>query len=200
MKKCISLAVAIVMIVLSTATTAFAAKEPYYSPIGDVKHKVTYHLVHTNSSNLTSSVKDGDSYKSTVKPQKGYKITSVKITMGGKDITSSVYSNKKINVKKVTGDLYIEVISKKAGGQGDEGDDNNGGGSNDPNDSNDPNYNGGGNGSGGSGDDPNGNGSNGGNGSGSSTSPITGDNIIYFLGAALLFGAITVKAGKKVKK
>lgn len=74
---------------------------------------VVYHTVTKTASNATitsvSSVEDGKSFTATITPDEHCAITSAVITMGGTDITSSVYSNGVINIPSVTGDVVITV-------------------------------------------------------------------------------------------
>ena len=70
-------------------------------------YKITNNISHcTNSNSATSALKDS-SYKATITPKGGYNITSITVTMGGTDITSTVLSGHVINIPKVTGDVII---------------------------------------------------------------------------------------------
>lgn len=64
----------------------------------------------SNSNDATTVVKDG-SYTATLTPNSGYNISSVKITMGGTDITSSVYGNGMLHINNVTGDIEITATA-----------------------------------------------------------------------------------------
>jgi len=66
-------------------------------------------LSNVTISNSVTSIKHGESYSATLTPKDGYGLKSINITMGGKDITSSVYANGKITIEKVTGNVVITV-------------------------------------------------------------------------------------------
>ena len=64
---------------------------------------------------LTSSattVKEGDPYTGTITIADGYTLDSVVVTMGGVDVTSSVYANGVITIPAVTGTVSITVVAK----------------------------------------------------------------------------------------
>lgn len=64
----------------------------------------------TNSNSLLS-IEESSSYNATLIPQELYEISSIKITMGGVDITNSVYSNGEITIPSVTGDIVIKAVA-----------------------------------------------------------------------------------------
>jgi formylmethanofuran dehydrogenase subunit D len=72
-----------------------------------VTYSVTSNLTNCGISNATSSVVEGASYSATVTANSGYALDSVTVTMGGVDITSTVYSGGKITIASVTGDIVI---------------------------------------------------------------------------------------------
>ena len=59
-----------------------------------------------------TTVKEGDPYTGTITVADGYTLQSVVITMGGVDITSSVYSNGAISIPAVTGNVTVTVVAK----------------------------------------------------------------------------------------
>ena len=67
-------------------------------------------LTNATSSNTATSAEGNTQYKTTITAKSGYVIKSVKVVMGGVDITSSVYSNGVINIPKVTGNITITVV------------------------------------------------------------------------------------------
>ena len=74
-------------------------------------NKVTYNLTNSFSTNNSSVVVEGNGYSATITANAGYVLDNVIITMGGIDITSSVYSDGVINIQEVTGDLVINVTA-----------------------------------------------------------------------------------------
>ena len=82
--------------------------------IGDTNtyYTVHYHLSDSSSTNLTTSVKEGSSYSTTVAPKSGYRITKIYCVMGGTDISSSTVSGNNIKISNVTGEIYITVYTE----------------------------------------------------------------------------------------
>lgn len=78
-----------------------------------VYHSVTATLTGVTLSNVQTSVEDGESYTATVTPNSGYTIDGVTVTMGGTDITSTVYSNGVIAIANVTGNVHITATASK---------------------------------------------------------------------------------------
>ena len=77
-------------------------------------YTVTNNLSNASTSNSDTSVKEGTSYSATITANSNYRIKTVTVTMGGVDITSSVYSNGQINISSVTGDIVITVTTESA--------------------------------------------------------------------------------------
>lgn len=77
-----------------------------------------YYSVNATLTNVTltggaSSVEKGLPYTATLSIASGYEWGTVKITMGGTDITNSVYSNGTINIPSVTGNVVITATAQK---------------------------------------------------------------------------------------
>ena len=77
-----------------------------------------YYSVTTNLTGVTltggaTTVEKGDSYTATLSIPDNYEWGTVKITMGGTDITSSVYSNGAITIAQVTGDIVITASASE---------------------------------------------------------------------------------------
>ena len=79
---------------------------------GDV-YSITNNLTHCTSSNTELSVAKGNSYTTTIIAYSKYVINSCRVTMKGIDITDSVYSNGKITINSVTGNVVITVVAEK---------------------------------------------------------------------------------------
>ena len=69
-------------------------------------YKVSYNLTNVTSSRTDIWWSEGDSFSTTLTASTG-SISSVKVTMKGEDITSSVYADNEVNIDRVTGDVVI---------------------------------------------------------------------------------------------
>ena len=74
-----------------------------------IKFSITNKLTNVSNSNSAIQVDYGNSYSATITANSGYGITSITVTMGGVDITSTAFNNNEINISKVTGDLIISI-------------------------------------------------------------------------------------------
>jgi hypothetical protein len=70
-------------------------------------YTISNNLTKVTTSNAQTLVDAGSSYSATLTPEIGYLMSSVTVTMGGVDITSSAYSNGTITINKVTGNVVI---------------------------------------------------------------------------------------------
>lgn len=77
--------------------------ETYYS--------ISRSLTHCTLSNSATSVASGNGYTANVAASTGYTLSSVAVTMGGTDITSSVYANGVITIQAVTGNVTITAVA-----------------------------------------------------------------------------------------
>lgn len=91
---------------------AFPMGKPSFPWEGDIS--VTNNLVNVSSSNYKVAVRGGDSYTTILSGTGLYAVddSSVVITMGGADVTSSVYntSTHTISIASITGDITITAI------------------------------------------------------------------------------------------
>ena len=79
-----------------------------YSGGGEIiTYTVTNNLTNVNTSNATNSVNKNSTYRATLTAHSGYTLNNPTITMGGSDITSTVYSNGTITINSVTGNIVI---------------------------------------------------------------------------------------------
>lgn len=76
-----------------------------------VTYPVTKYLAGALLGNPAASVNEGEAYTTTVTATLGFTLASVIVTMGGTDITSSVYSDGVITIPSVTGAVVIAAIS-----------------------------------------------------------------------------------------
>lgn len=74
---------------------------------------ITSTLTNATSSNNATSVTKGGSYSATVTAEEGYTISSVTVTMGGTDITSTAWNADTgvITIAQVTGDVVIAATA-----------------------------------------------------------------------------------------
>ena len=70
-------------------------------------YTIIKNLSNCSCSNNTSIVNSGASYSATISANSGYQLGTVTITMGGKDITNTAYSNGNISISNVTGNIVI---------------------------------------------------------------------------------------------
>ena len=96
-------------------------------------YTITNNLANCINSNTVTSVNEGSPYSATVTPNSRYELMNISITMGGINITSTVYSyqngNAVINIPNVTGNVVITVQATETSGGGDTGGGDTGGGS-----------------------------------------------------------------------
>lgn len=70
-------------------------------------YTVTNNLTNASNNNSSTTVNENSSYNATISPATGYTLSSITVTMGGTDITSSSVSNGNISITSVTGDIVI---------------------------------------------------------------------------------------------
>lgn len=78
-----------------------------------VMHSITLSLTHCTVTDPTTAIEDGKAYTNTITVDSGYDLSTVTVTMGGSDITSSAYSSGTITIANVTGDVIITAIATK---------------------------------------------------------------------------------------
>lgn len=74
-------------------------------------YTVTNTLTKCTNGNSNTSVAENTSYIATITPDNGYKLDTVTVTMGDADVTSTVYSNGKITINSVTGNIVITATA-----------------------------------------------------------------------------------------
>lgn len=77
-------------------------------------YTITNNLTNCANSNVNTSVSENSSYVANITANEGYTLDSVVITMGGEDITSTVYSEGSINISSVTGDIVITANASES--------------------------------------------------------------------------------------
>ena len=81
------------------------------TPVEPVVYKITANLTNCTSNNSATSINEGESYTTTLTASDGYQLSSVSITMGGTDVTSTVYADGIVTVDTVTGDVVITATA-----------------------------------------------------------------------------------------
>lgn len=75
-----------------------------------VDNTVTNTLSHCSTNNDDTYVARGGSYAAIITPDRGYTISSLSVTMGGVDVTSSSVIGDNIHIANVTGDIVIVAV------------------------------------------------------------------------------------------
>lgn len=74
-------------------------------------YTVTNTLTNVTNSNTAASVTEGASYTATLTADEGYNIDSVTVTVGGVDVTASVYANGVVSISNVSGNIVITATA-----------------------------------------------------------------------------------------
>lgn len=77
-----------------------------------VYYSITSNFTNVVSNNSSASVEKDKPYTATITAADKATIKTVVVTMGGVDVTSSVYSNGVITIEKVTGDVVITAVAE----------------------------------------------------------------------------------------
>lgn len=81
---------------------------------GVTYYAVTYNLTDVTADNSPVSIIEGGSLTVNLTPDTNAVLGEVAVTMGGVDVTASVYSNGKISISSVTGDVVITAVANAA--------------------------------------------------------------------------------------
>ena len=99
---------------------------------GSNVYTVTNNLVNCTNSNTATSVNEGSPYSATVTPNSGYELMNIAISIGGTNVTSTVYTyqngNAVINIPNVTGNVVITIQATATSSGGETGGGETGGG------------------------------------------------------------------------
>ena len=91
--------------------------QTYYDALEQALYDNTWSITNTltgcTNTNPAETVYKDSSYSAIISPNTGYVLegATVSITMGGVDVTASVYNNGTISIAQVTGDLVITVVA-----------------------------------------------------------------------------------------
>lgn len=76
-----------------------------------VTYSITAALTNVTIDNTAESANEGESFAAALTASVGYELSSVKITMGGADITNTAYASGNIYISAVTGDVIITAVA-----------------------------------------------------------------------------------------
>lgn len=76
-----------------------------------VTYSVTNNLSNATNSNGTTTITAGANYSAAITAKDGYELSSIKVTMGGADVTASAVSGSNIAIANVTGDIVVTVTT-----------------------------------------------------------------------------------------
>lgn len=79
----------------------------------NVYYSVTNTLTNCTTNNSATKAVQGGSYSATITAKSGYELSSVKVTMGGTDISSTAVSGGKITIANVTGNIVITAVAEE---------------------------------------------------------------------------------------
>ena len=84
--------------------------------LAEATWRVTNTLTNATTSNSATSVAKGGNYSATITAKDGYSVSSITVTMGGVDITSTAWDadTGAVNINAVTGDIVITVLASAA--------------------------------------------------------------------------------------
>lgn len=77
----------------------------------NVYYTVTNTLTQCTSNNSATKAVQGGSYSATITAKSGYEMSSIKVTMGGSDISSSAVSGGNISIANVTGNIVVTAVA-----------------------------------------------------------------------------------------
>ena len=74
-----------------------------------ITYTITNNLTNCTTNNNSNTISYNSSYSSVISANRGYEISSITVTMGGTNITSSAVSGNNISIPNVTGNIVITV-------------------------------------------------------------------------------------------
>lgn len=102
-------------VITATAGSVSAQCSVTVEFVEEVKtYTVTNNLTNVSNSNSATSVIEGASYTARLAAASGYTLDTVTVTMGGVDITETVYANGVVNIANVTGAVVITASAVEA--------------------------------------------------------------------------------------
>lgn len=77
------------------------------------KYTIIYNLTNVTSDNSITSIRTGESFTASLTASSGFNISSIVVTMGGADITSSAVNGSVISIASVAGDVVITAVASE---------------------------------------------------------------------------------------
>lgn len=99
--------------IVITVTTEYVSSEI-------TTYTITNNLSHAKNSNTATTIEENSPYNATITADSNYRLKTVTVTMYGTDITDSVYSNGKITIPRVIGNVVITVTTESVSSGGDD--------------------------------------------------------------------------------
>lgn len=102
-----------------TYTLKYENTDGTYTEIGTlevgaiVTYTVTQNLTEVTSDNSVTSVREGESLTLNLAVNDGYELSSIIVTMGGTDISSSAVNGNTITISNVTGNIVITAVAEE---------------------------------------------------------------------------------------
>jgi hypothetical protein len=78
-----------------------------------VYYSITNTLTNCTNNNSAKQIAHGESYSATITANSGYELSSVKVTMGGTDVSTSAVSGGTISIANVTGNIVITAVAEE---------------------------------------------------------------------------------------
>ena len=79
----------------------------FYEETVTSSYSITNNLTHCTTSNTAKTINANSKYSTTINVETGFVLNSITVTMGGKDVTSSVVNKNVITINSVTGNVVI---------------------------------------------------------------------------------------------
>lgn len=95
----------------STVIVTYGNLSTSFTVTVTASYPITNTLAHVINSNVATSIGQGASYSATLTADTYYDISTVSVTMGGVDVTNTVYSDGEITIASVTGDIVITATA-----------------------------------------------------------------------------------------
>lgn len=79
----------------------------FYEETVTPSYSITNNLTHCTTSNTAKTINANSKYSTTINVEAGFTLNSIIVTMGGKDVTSSVVNNNVITINSVTDNVVV---------------------------------------------------------------------------------------------
>lgn len=94
-------------------TVSYGGKTATFNVVVSPMYTVSNNLTHCTTNNDATSIGEGQAYRATITADEGYQLDTATITMGGTDVTATVYNAGVINIASVTGNIVITVTTSE---------------------------------------------------------------------------------------